>query len=173
MPEDYGTPSLKDVDDQVTQAPEAYQPNFHTQLWLRKLTRIYEITPDNPGRLVNLSNRGVLGTGNKVLIAGFVVTGTTPRLVLLRGQGPSLAALGVPEAASDPHIWLYHGATMLAENDDWATAATADSIPQGLTPGSAKESVIVAVLEPGVYSVHGSSPDQGVGLLEVFDLSGF
>jgi hypothetical protein len=59
----------------------------------------------------------------------------------------------------------------VATNDDWQTAPRTDSIPAGFAPGNAKEAAIVAVLEPGVYSVHGSSADQGVGLLEMFDLS--
>jgi len=138
----------------------------------RFLTRIYEVTPDDIGRVVNVSTRGALGTGSKVLIAGFIVQGTTPRLVLVRAMGPSLSAYGVDGAASDPMARLYRGPTQIGFNDDWRSGQNTDIIPAGFAPGNDKESAIVAILEPGLYSVHAISADQGVGLIEVFDLSG-
>ncbi len=47
------------------------------------------------GFLRNLSTRGQVGTGSNILIAGFVVGGSTPKQVLVRAIGPGLAALGV------------------------------------------------------------------------------
>ncbi|RME73205.1 MAG: hypothetical protein D6781_00820, partial [Verrucomicrobia bacterium] len=41
-------------------------------------------------RLVNVSTRGVAGTGERTLIAGFVVAGGTSQQILLRAVGPGL-----------------------------------------------------------------------------------
>jgi hypothetical protein len=142
------------------------------QISPRFLVRIYEVAPDDIGRVVNVSTRGVLGAGSKVLIAGFIVQGTTPRLVFVRAMGPSLTAYGVDGAASDPMARLYRGPTQIGFNDDWRSGQNTDIIPAGFAPGNDKESAIVAILEPGLYSVHAISADQGVGLIEVFDLSG-
>ncbi|MGH8019753.1 MAG: hypothetical protein ACREIA_16020, partial [Opitutaceae bacterium] len=61
----------------------------------RYLTRVVEIDPDDPGSFINVSNRGILGTGENVLICGLIVRGSTPRLVLMRALGPTLEDFGV------------------------------------------------------------------------------
>ena len=38
-------------------------------------------------------------TGDNVGIGGFIITGNTPKHLLIRAIGPSLAQLGVPERA--------------------------------------------------------------------------
>src|SRR5437016_5717320 len=40
--------------------------------------------------LANISTRLAVGTGNNVLIAGFIVTGTQPKKIIVRGIGPTL-----------------------------------------------------------------------------------
>src|SRR5262249_34531771 len=64
-----------------------------------------------PARALNLSARLNVGTGDDVLIGGFIVSGTESKQVLVRGLGPSLAVNGVPLAdrLSDPAIDLYQG----------------------------------------------------------------
>jgi hypothetical protein len=37
-------------------------------------------------------------TGDNVGIGGFIITGSVPKHVLLRGLGPSLTGFGVPNA---------------------------------------------------------------------------
>ena len=64
-------------------------------------------TPSRPDRLVNLSTRGHVAAGGSEIIAGFVVGGTQPRPVLLRGAGPGLAVLGVGDALAQPRLRLY------------------------------------------------------------------
>jgi hypothetical protein len=169
IPEIYNEPTLQVISKvgaarYIALSGDTISPRF--------LVRIYEVTPDDIGRVVNVSTRGALGTGSKVLIAGFIVQGTTPRLVLVRAMGPSLSAYGVDGAASDPMARLYRGPTQIGFNDDWRSGQNTDIIPAGFAPGNDKESAIVAILEPGLYSVHAISADQGVGLIEVFDLSG-
>src|SRR5689334_11793695 len=46
-------------------------------------------------RLANISLRADIGTGTNQLIAGFAVTGSEPKQLLLRGLGPSLVTYGL------------------------------------------------------------------------------
>lgn len=165
---DYGLP-LQDISKV---GPERYIALSGATISPRFLKRVFEVAPDDVGRVVNVSTRGVLGAGNKVLIAGFIVQGTSPRLVLMRAMGPSLSNFGVDGAATDPSARLYRGSTSIGFNDDWQPGPNTDLIPVGYAPGNDKESAIVAILEPGLYTVHGSSADQGIGLIDVYDLSG-
>src|SRR6266853_830874 len=71
---------------------------------------------------VNLSTRMVVQTGDNVLIGGFIVYGTGQKKIAVRGMGPSLTALGISGALSDPMVEL-HDATgaIIASNDNWKT----------------------------------------------------
>lgn len=139
----------------------------------RYLTRIVEIDPADMGKVVNISTRGVLGSGENVLIAGFIVQGTTPRLVLVRAMAPSLSAMGVAGAATDASLKLFNSAgQLLAENTGWQNAPWIETLPTWLVPTSLQESAIVMILDPGIYTAHASSSNQGIGLLDVHDLSG-
>ena len=53
---------------------------------------------------LNLSTRMRVQAGDNAGIGGFIVTGTAPKQVLLRGIGPSLANFGVPDPLADP-VW--------------------------------------------------------------------
>ena len=69
-------------------------------------------------RLVNLSSRGAVGTGSDVMIAGFVIGGTTPKDVLVRAVGPGLAAAGVKGALSHARLQVYgQDGKVIATND--------------------------------------------------------
>jgi len=137
----------------------------------RYLTRIVEIDPNDPGHLFNVSSRGVLGTGERVLITGFIVQGTTPRLVLVRALGPKLADYNVSDAAQDPSLTLFSGQERVARNDDWEESAGRFLIPPTLEPLDPKDAAIVVILDPGAYTVHAASPDEGIGVVDVFDLT--
>src|SRR5712691_12189171 len=69
------------------------------------------------GELVNLSTRGFVGTGDNVLIGGFIIEGS-PTTVLVRAPGPSLSAFGVPGVLANPTLELFSGQTSIAFNDD-------------------------------------------------------
>src|SRR5690606_24194138 len=77
------------------------------------------------GRLVNMSARTEVGTGEDVLIIGFVVEGTSPLKLLVRGIGPSLAQFEIGNALADPKVRVFRDRTIVAENDNWGTAAGA------------------------------------------------
>ena len=69
---------------------------------------------------LNLSTRGLVGTGDNVLIGGFIVTGTDPKTVVLRALGPSLSGFGLSGVLADPVLSVYNSShTLIATNDDW------------------------------------------------------
>jgi hypothetical protein len=124
-------------------------------------------------RMANISTRGLVGTGDEVLIGGFIITGG-PKLVIIRALGPSLTAFGVSPALDNPKLQLYTGSTVLKENDDWRTNGNvAEIIASGFAPKNDLESVLLVRLEPGAYTTivsgqPGSAP--GVGLVEVYEV---
>lgn len=124
-------------------------------------------------RLVNLSTRGRIGIGDEVLIGGLIVQGSTPKRVIVRALGPSLAA-AVSGALADPILELHNSAgTLIASNDNWSTSAQrAEIVASTVSPANDLESAIVTTLAPGSYTaiVRGVNNTTGVGLVEVFDL---
>jgi hypothetical protein len=149
------------------------------------LVEVFEVDADSPSRLVNISTRSRVELGDNVMIAGLIIGGSTPKTVLVRAIGPSLAALGVPGALADPVLRLFAGQTAIAENDDWQnqsdptcgnsghTCGTpADITATGLAPSASLEAAILITLPPGPYTaiVSGFGGATGVGLVEVFEV---
>jgi Putative collagen-binding domain of a collagenase len=135
-----------------------------------------DASPAPAGRLVNISVRAQVGTGDNVLIAGFVISGNAPETVLIRGIGPGLAQFGVIGALSRPQLDLYQGSTDLLENVGWGgspalSAAFAETGAFALDPASA-DSAMMVTLSPGSYSavISGVNNTTGVGLIEVYEL---
>ena len=131
----------------------------------------------NASRLVNLSARAQVGSGEGILIAGFTLSGNVPRRVLVRGIGPALAGFGVTGALANPVLTLFRGATRVRENDDWggdpalgAAFAAAGAFPLGDAAG--RDAAFVTVLAPGSYTVQvaGSGGGTGVALVELYEL---
>ncbi len=56
----------------------------------------------NPPRLDNISTRMDVLTGDNVMIGGFIIGGSTPKTVVIRGDGPSLAAFGMAGVLANP-----------------------------------------------------------------------
>jgi hypothetical protein len=127
--------------------------------------------------LVNVATRGQVGTDADVMIAGVVVTGTAPRTLLFRVQGPSLTPLEVDGALVDPEIVITALTTgeEIARNDNWRNNAAADlalAQERGFTPKDDRECLVVRSVAPGGYTatVSGKNRTTGVALVEVFDL---
>ena len=133
---------------------------------------ILPFTP--PGKAVNIASRVFVDTGERVAIAGFIVTGDVPKKVLLRGIGPSLTANGVPTPLGDPTLTLFDDSSnMLMSNDNWKQSTQAAEIMDtGLPPQNDFESAIIATLAPGLYTavLAGNNGGNGNGLIEVYDL---
>lgn len=125
-------------------------------------------------RIVNVSARGGVGTGDGVLIGGFAIEGREEKKVLLRALGPTLTGFGVSGVLSDPKLRLYRGSTLIASNDDWSQdAATAAVLNTStLRPGSNVEPALVQTLAPGIYTVviEGANASTGTALLDVTEL---
>jgi len=124
---------------------------------------------------LNLSTRGVVSTGDNVLIGGFIITGTDPKTMVLRALGPSLNGSGLSGVLADPVLNLYDSSdALIATNDDWASDPDHLVVESnGLTPGSSVESATAQTLVPGAYTVivSGKNATQGIGLVELYDLS--
>ncbi|MEP6955209.1 MAG: matrixin family metalloprotease [Chthoniobacterales bacterium] len=138
----------------------------------------YRATPPAPN-LVNLSTRALVGTNDRVLIGGFIVQGSSPATVIVRGIGDSLTAYGVRNALRDPVIELRNvNGTLLADNDDWISGSDAQAIANyRLDPSNSIESALLRTLTAGNYTVilhayeDGSGENlTGTGLVEIFDL---
>jgi len=113
-------------------------------------------------------------TEANVGIGGFIITGSAPKQVLLRGIGPSLVNFGVPNPLADPVMEL-HGPTGFTTiiNDNWIDAPNRAAIQAtGLAPTGDFESAILVTLQPGPYTaiVAGKNNGVGVGLVEAYDL---
>ncbi|CAN5681311.1 hypothetical protein BH20VER1_BH20VER1_21420 [soil metagenome] len=127
-----------------------------------------------PARAVNVSTRVTVSGGDNVAIGGFIVRGTEPKQVILRGIGPSLAAQGVPGALPDPQLQLFDEAgELLAANDSWRETQAVEIMATGIAPTDDREAAIVQTLPPGSYTVvmSGNGAATGVGLVEVYDLN--
>ena len=107
---------------------------------------------------VNISTRLDVMAGDDVAIAGFIVTGTSPKKVLVRGIGPSLASAQVVGFLTDPTLELYAGSTMISSNDAWRSAQEAEIQATTIPPSDDRESAIVATLDSG--RLHGNSRGQ-------------
>jgi isoamylase len=138
-----------------------------------------------PGRLINLSCLGFVGTGANILQAGFVVSGGSgggSLPVLVRASGPALAQFSVPNLLPDPELTLNNTTdpnktVVLAVDNGWkgdtsiyneAKAVGAFSWGSKATPDSA---FYETGLSGGSYTaqVAGAAGDTGNGLVEVYD----
>ncbi|XOV89508.1 MAG: immunoglobulin-like domain-containing protein [Pseudomonadota bacterium] len=137
---------------------------------------MYGIETDGESRFVELATRGLVGTGENVLVGGFVIRGPegTSRKVVIRGLGPSLAEQGVPGTLANPEIAIFSGATVIKTNNDWDSSDNIDKekIPAGLRPTNSLESAVYMELAPGPYTaiVDGADGGTGVGIVEVFEV---
>lgn len=132
---------------------------------------------DTPPGIANISTRASIGTGDRVLISGFIITGSTPKSVLIRGIGPSIKANGapLPGTLQDPTLKLYDASGgLLNSNDDWRTDQEQALTATGAAPTDDREPALLVSLNPGTYtaSVQGKDNAAGIGLVEVYDLAG-
>ncbi|MCH6255976.1 carbohydrate-binding protein [Puniceicoccaceae bacterium K14] len=130
---------------------------------------------------INISTRGYVLDGDKVMIAGFVVEGTDSMDVLIQGVGPELdpdSSLSEP-IIEDPKITVYDAdGNVVVENDNWESeSATVISDASALVGAYTLDSgsmsaAIVTTLMPGAYTVILNSVAQagGVALVEVYSL---
>jgi PKD repeat protein len=128
------------------------------------------VTPPQ-GSLLNISTRMLVQTGDNVMIGGFIITGTEPKSVLIRGIGPSLSSF-FSGTLADPTLELYQANTLLATNDNWKTDQQAEIEATGIPPSNDLESAIVRTLTPNNYTaiLRGKGDTTGIGAVEAYDL---
>jgi hypothetical protein len=150
------------------------------------LVEIYDETTAGtftPGasHLTNVSARAAVGTGGDVLIAGFVIGGSTSKTVLIRGSGPALEQFGVTGTISDPELQLYSvgsgAGVLLASNDDWNGDAEISSAAASVgaftwTDPASADCALLVTLPPGAYTANiaGINGASGVALVEVYEV---
>ena len=139
------------------------------------LVEAYDLALTAKSQLANISTRGFVDTGDKVMIGGFIIGGhgEADGKVIVRAIGPSLAALGIPNVLPDPTLELHNGnGAIVASNDNWRDTQEAEIQAAGLAPTNDNESAIVATLPDGGYTaiVRGKNNGTGIGLVEVYSL---
>ncbi len=157
---------------------EEAPPPIPNQLVSDSFTRSsqVQVTTDNGvfdgGGMANISTRLDVQTGDNVLIGGFIITGSQPKNILVRGIGSSLS---IPGKLQDTLLQLYNSAgTLIATNDNWRDNANASAIiATTIPPIRDSESALLMSLAPGSYTVvlRGVNGTTGIGLVEAYDLS--
>ena len=107
------------------------------------------------------------------MVGGFVISGSSPRTVVVRARGPSLAQYGISGALANPTLQLVRASdqSVVAQNDDWTSGATASQVQaSGFAPSDSRESAVYVTLQPGAYTavVTGAGGGTGVGMVEVY-----
>jgi len=156
-----------------TSAATTAAPPSPTPTWTPSATSTPTPTP-NPAILANISTRGFVGTGDYVLIPGFIVK-RAPIRVVLRARGPFMAST-VPGALLDPQLQLIDNktGTMLGMNDNWESGNCKTDVAAGFWPSDPREACLVATLAAGEYTfiLSGVKNSTGVALGEVFRVDG-
>ena len=145
------------------------------------LIEVYEVNASDPTQLANISTRAQVGTGGNILIAGFVVQGTQPLTLLVRGVGPTLASFSVSGFLAQPVLTVFGSkGNALATNAGWGNASNAaeiaavsQAVGAFALNGGSLDSALLLTLQPGVYSaeVAGANGTTGVALVEVYRAS--
>jgi hypothetical protein len=154
---------------------------------------IYEIrgNTSEQTRLINLSTRCMVGTGDERAIAGTILQnpGTTPfpkRRILSFGRGPSLQRFGLTGTLPDPFLEFRNAAGGLIEdNDQWKEIdGPSTGLQQKLVeehPGFMpvpkadeqyeNESALWPTLQTGSYTVilKDAQDASGLGLIELYE----
>jgi hypothetical protein len=130
-------------------------------------------------KLVNISSRSKVGRGFDIMISGFVVTGTAPKLLLIRAVGPTLSQYGLSGLLERPKVKIYSGATLIHESaagarvPSIAVARSANQLGGAFAlPDWSGDTVVVESFDPGAYTIQVSGENDGTGIaiVEVYDL---
>ncbi len=167
------------TDDRESAILMTLPPSNYTTLMVGKnggsgigLIEVYDLEPAVRSILANISSRGFVGTGNNVLIGGFIigVNGTSANVVA-RALGPSLSNSNVSGTLQDPILELHNAnGVVVATNDNWKDSQETTIQSIGLAPPDNRESAIFATLAAGHYTaiVRGRNETTGVALVEVY-----
>jgi hypothetical protein len=133
----------------------------------------YDLDRSVDSMLANISTRGLVQTGDNVLIAGTILLGQTPQRVMVRAIGPSLP---IPGVLADPTLELRdQNGGLVAANNNWRTSQEAEIIATTIAPTHDLESAIVTTLPANGASytaiVRGVGDTTGIAVVEVYALN--
>jgi hypothetical protein len=143
------------------------------------LVEVYDLAQTANSQLGNISTRGSVESGSRVMIGGFIIGGGTgpndtgSAKILVRALGPSLTAKGVTNALQDPTLELHDvNGTAIFGDDNWRDMQAVEIQATKLAPTDNRESAIVTLIPPGNYTavVRGKNDTTGIGLVEVYNL---
>jgi hypothetical protein len=125
----------------------------------------------------NVSTRGYVSP-TETFIGGFVIQGTAPRMVLIRGDGPVLSTFSVPSPLPDPVVTVFDNTgAVVATNTGWGTNASPAALSTAALevgafalPSSSADSALLLTLPPGAYTVQITSAGgkSGIALFEAY-----
>lgn len=139
------------------------------------LVEVFDLDAAQPPQLLNISTRGLVDSGEGVMIAGTIIGGVQAETLIFRGLGPSFA--GGPAQISnplpDPELRLVDSqGTTLSVNDDWQDSQAGEIGQTGLAPTNALESALLVTLPTGNYTalLFDARGGSGIGLLEIYNI---
>jgi outer membrane protein assembly factor BamB len=149
------------------------------------LVELYDTGGASTARISNISARTLVGTGEKVLVPGFYLSGGS-RTLLIRGIGPSLAPFFTPDyllanpLLAVPRLRIYSGTRLIAETLAWSAVSNANQIKTlsasvfafSLLDNSLDAAILVTLPEGGPYTatLDGVGDTTGLGMVEVYEL---
>jgi hypothetical protein len=180
---------------QLTSAPLTISAgaNLHVRSYRAELRNVFPGSPwssavalagSSPlrpaAKLINLSSRALIGSGENALIAGVTVADTDSKSYLARAVGPTLGAFGTPNTLPDPMLGLFRDdGAEIYRNGGWQTGPDAARLPDvsksvGAFPLADKshDAAMITPLSSGAFTLHvtSESGQGGVGLAELYTL---
>lgn len=123
-------------------------------------------------RPLNISTRlRAQSNGGHEMFAGFTISGSEPKQVLIRALGPTLQQFGISDTLPDPSIELHDWQRVIGTNNNWKDSQASEIQASGLAPSYDSEAAMIITLNPGAYTaiVRDVNGGAGVAVVEVYD----
>jgi hypothetical protein len=135
----------------------------------------FDLDANPTASLSNVATRSFVQRGDKVMIAGFTLEGTTTKDVFIRALGPSIAQppTSVPNVLADPLLTLFNAnGDAINTNDNWQDTQGSRIQATGLAPSAPQDAAMIVTLSAGAYTaiVSGVSDGTGNATVEVYAL---
>lgn len=173
--------NLQPADDRESAIAATLAPGLYTAVVRGRddssgtaLVEAYDVDRSATSKLANISTRGVVDSGDDVMIGGFIVSDPSSGVrVVARAIGPSLQAQ-LPQALGDPTLELVdqNGNTIRA-NDNWKESTDRTAVEAAaLAPLHDAESALIANLGPAPYTaiVRAKNNTAGIGVVEIYHI---
>jgi len=174
---------LAPSDDREAAIIAVLSPGQYTGLLTNKLGspgigtfELYDLSLGVDSELANIATRGIVLTGNNVMIAGFTLgNSANPTNLAIRGRGPSLSNF-FGNVLADPTLELRDAnGALITSNDNWQDDPVSAALltANGLGLSDPKESgLFLTAIAPGQYTaiLAGKSGGTGIGLVELYNV---